>query len=117
MNELVRNDVHLVERKSLHASSGETVNDPALVVFLSLSYFFLHALNHNVVVHVLEFLETLSNALSAGGFSFSSSTEHIARCNMSPLEVFGKGFGLLKAARAWWSHDEDSSNGLLSELL
>lgn len=74
VNKFVRDDVHLLERKSLNAGSGETFEDPALVVFLSFLDFLLHGLNNDVIFNVLEAGKALSNLLAVLMLRFVSNT-------------------------------------------
>jgi hypothetical protein len=74
----------------LGASSGETFEDPTLATLLSLFDFFLNSFNNDLVVHVLELSETVSNSLSSRGLGFSSGSEDVTSRDVFPLEIIGE---------------------------
>lgn len=74
IDELVRNNVHLLQRKGLNASSGETFENPALVVFLSFLNLLLDSIDNDIIFNVLEVSEALSNLLAVLVLSFVSNT-------------------------------------------
>ena len=74
IDELVRNDVHFLQRKGLNASSGETFENPALVVFLSFLNLLLDSIDNDIIFNVLEVSEALSNLLAVLVLSFVSNT-------------------------------------------
>lgn len=74
IDELIRNNVHLLQRKGLNASSGETFENPALVVFLSFLNLLLDSIDNDIIFNVLEVSEALSNLLAVLVLSFVSNT-------------------------------------------
>ena len=74
IDELIRNNVHLLQRKGLNASSGETFENPALVVFLSFLNLLLYSIDNDIIFNVLEVSEALSNLLAVLVLSFVSNT-------------------------------------------
>jgi hypothetical protein len=113
VDELVRDDVHLLERKGLDASSGESLEDPALVVLLSLLNFFLNGIDNDVIINELEAGEALGDLLVVLMLCFVSDTaEGLTSRNVLPLEVLGKRSRVLFTADTGRSEEEHSLNYL-----
>ena len=50
VDELVRDDAHLLEGESLDSGPGEALNDPALTLLLVLVNLLLNQLDHDIIV-------------------------------------------------------------------
>jgi len=90
MDELVRHNSHLLEGKSLNLSSGETLNDPALLLSFEGFDFLLDQVNDDLIINILEGLVAFSNTLSNISFLGNFFLEQILNGDELPVEVFGK---------------------------
>lgn len=117
VDELVGDDAHTLEGKSLHARPREALDDPALALLFVTVDLVLHQIDHDVIVNVLEVVEALLDARGMGTILADVVAEEAPRRDTLPLEVLSESVQVFGALAAGRSHEEHAPDRVHLNLL
>lgn len=113
VNEFVRHYSQFLEGKSLNTGSWESLHDPAHTGLFRLLNFFVYDVNYYLIVNILERLKAFLNSLTFLRLLLDFVTERITSRDELPLEVLGKGAGILETGTAGRSQEKYSPHWVL----